>query len=142
MRSPVNLNRELIEQLDIQGPRYTSYPTAVEWKTSFTEKDYIQHLTKAPCLPLSLYVHIPFCESQCYFCGCNTVIRKSKQNFAMTYLEYVKKEIESVSLRLGQKRQVKQLHLGGGTPNFLRETELSFLMDTHYIVGTGKKLGN
>lgn len=130
MNSGINLTRELIEKLDVQGPRYTSYPTAVDWTPTFTCTDYTHRLldSKNVSSPVSVYIHIPFCDSQCYFCGCNTLIRKSKQEFAQHYLTYIRKEIALVTQLLGEKRTIKQLHIGGGTPNFLRDSEFTFLM--------------
>jgi len=106
------------------GPRYTSYPTAPEFHTNFTEDDLIAKYKSADeNRPLSLYIHIPFCRSACYFCGCN-VIFTSKEDKKVKYIEYLKKELTILKKHLNTKRTVTQMHFGGGTPTFLSAEQL------------------
>jgi oxygen-independent coproporphyrinogen-3 oxidase len=124
---------DLLSRFDVSGPRYTSYPTADRFVETFSETDYIQALThrqsgsvgKKP--PLSLYVHIPFCESLCYYCACNKIITKHKEQ-ASTYLHYLSQEVALHTRHLGRGQAVSQLHLGGGTPTFLNDAQLRQLM--------------
>ncbi len=127
------INPELLKRYDVSGPRYTSYPTADRFVEAFGETDYLQALeqrrdgvgTKA--YPLSLYVHIPFCESLCYYCACNKIITKHHERGA-EYLRYLEREVDLNIAHLGQGQVVSQLHLGGGSPTFLNDAELSQLM--------------
>ncbi len=106
------------------GPRYTSYPTAVEFSLDYDYSSYIQSLKEQnPKRALSLYLHIPFCRSACYFCGCN-VVYTSKDDKKSRYIEYLKKELEILKKSLDCTRSVVQLHIGGGTPTFLSADEL------------------
>ncbi len=122
---------ELLKRFDIPGPRYTSYPTADRFVEAFGERDYIQALEQrragSMALPLSLYVHVPFCESVCYYCACNKVITKHHER-AAEYLRYLSREVELQVTHFGQGHNVSQLHLGGGTPTFLSDAELEDLM--------------
>ena len=124
---------ELLTRFDVAGPRYTSYPTADRFVEAFTEADYIQALdqrreaTRLKGQPLSLYVHIPFCESLCYYCACNKIITKHKDR-AATYLRYLTREVELQVAHLGGGHSISQLHLGGGTPTFLSDDELRELV--------------
>ncbi|MEO8021671.1 oxygen-independent coproporphyrinogen III oxidase [Polaromonas sp.] len=124
---------ELLQRFDIPGPRYTSYPTADRFVEAFTAADYGQALAQRRAgpsvlaLPLSLYVHIPFCESLCYYCACNKIITKH-HNRAASYLRYLSREIDLHTDQLGRGQTVTQLHLGGGTPTFLSDEELKELM--------------
>ena len=124
---------ELLTRFDVAGPRYTSYPTADRFVEAFHEADYLtalDHRKQAARLkaqPLSLYVHIPFCESLCYYCACNKIITKHKDR-AETYLRYLAREVELHVAHLGTGHSVSQLHLGGGTPTFLSDEELRELM--------------
>lgn len=127
------ITSELLTRFDVPGPRYTSYPTADRFVEAFGEVDYIQALdqrhsgTVGKPLPLSLYVHIPFCESLCYYCACNKIITKHKERSAQ-YLHYLGKELELHTQHLGRGQAVSQLHLGGGTPTFMSDDELRQLM--------------
>lgn len=107
------------------GPRYTSYPTANEFHSNFTHLDYQKALVQSNSsnLPLSLYLHLPFCRSACYFCGCN-VIYTSKEENKTLYIPYLRKELELLKQFLDTKREVIQLHFGGGTPTFFNANEL------------------
>ena len=124
---------ELLARFDVPGPRYTSYPTADRFVEAFGEADYVQALrqrqsgTLGKQPPLSLYVHIPFCESLCYYCACNKIITKHKER-AAEYLRYLRKEVELHTRHLGRGQAVSQLHLGGGTPTFMSDEELRQLM--------------
>lgn len=112
---------ELLRKYDRPGPRYTSYPTAVEFTPSFNEKTYRAKLAQADRLsdePLSIYVHLPFCEQRCWYCGCNVVITR-KRHVVAKYLQYLHREIDRVAGCLPRRRRVSQLHLGGGTPTYL-----------------------
>jgi oxygen-independent coproporphyrinogen-3 oxidase len=124
---------DLLRRFDVAGPRYTSYPTADRFVEAFTVEDYEQALTQrrtgaaAMTLPLSLYVHIPFCESLCYYCACNKIITKHHDK-ATAYLRYLSREVDLHTQRLGMGQSVSQLHLGGGTPTFLDDSQLEELM--------------
>ncbi len=127
------LSPDLLRRFDIPGPRYTSYPTADRFVEAFTAADYSQALVQrrtgpaALTLPLSLYIHIPFCESLCYYCGCNKIITKHHDR-AASYLRYLAREVDLHTAELGLGQAVTQLHLGGGTPTFLSDPELKELM--------------
>lgn len=127
----IEISEELVRRFDKLGPRYTSYPTADRFHTGFTEQTYGSYLdqrgarTNNP--PLSIYIHLPFCESLCYFCACNKIITKDHERVA-EYLRYLDKEMALVSARLGADRKTVQLHLGGGTPTFFNADELRQLM--------------
>lgn len=106
------------------GPRYTSYPTAPVFSESFTQEDLIRYFdAQESSRALSLYIHIPFCRSACYFCGCN-VIFTSKEDKKVRYLEYLKKELAILKTHVDTSRVVTQMHFGGGTPTFLSPEQL------------------
>ena len=106
------------------GPRYTSYPTALEFSDSFSYDEYIKKLdSQDSSRPLSLYFHLPFCRSACYFCGCN-VVYTSKDDKKVRYIDYLKKELKILSKHLDCKRDVIQMHFGGGTPTFFSAQQL------------------
>jgi oxygen-independent coproporphyrinogen-3 oxidase len=128
------LTTELISKHTQPGPRYTSYPTAPEWKPLAPEayKKALQKFGNSQ-KTLSLYIHIPFCNTMCYYCGCNVVIRKSKPEVGNEYLDYLEKEIRLVQSQMGKKSVLKQFHLGGGTPNFLSSDQLNRLMDIIHL---------
>ena len=118
------------EKYSRPGPRYTSYPTAPEFNTSFTQEDLISKFkAQSSDRPLSLYIHIPFCRSACYFCGCN-VIFTSKEEKKVKYLEYLKKELKILASHLDTSRLVTQMHFGGGTPTFLSPEQLKEVLDS------------
>ncbi len=117
------------EKYSRPGPRYTSYPTAPEFHTNFTQNDLIEKFkSQSDDRPLSLYIHIPFCRSACYFCGCN-VIFTSKEDKKVTYIEYLKKELAILAKHLNTNRTVTQMHFGGGTPTFLSAPQLKEVLD-------------
>ncbi|QKF61643.1 oxygen-independent coproporphyrinogen III oxidase [Campylobacter curvus] len=106
------------------GPRYTSYPTAPEFSDKFSYEDYVNELkNRDKSRPLSLYLHLPFCRSACYFCGCN-VIYTSKDDRKERYIGYLEKELEILSAHLDTSVPVLQMHFGGGTPTFYDATQL------------------
>jgi len=128
--APFRVDPELVRRFDRPGPRYTSYPTAVEFHEGVGEAVYREHLSRAdarePGAPLSLYVHIPFCKKHCSYCGCH-VIATPRHEVARTYLEYVRKELDAVAALLPHRRSIVQMHWGGGTPTYLEPGELEEL---------------
>jgi len=125
---------ELRPLLDKSGPRYTSYPTADRFRPDFGATDHALALkaraeAQGKAAPLSLYVHIPFCESICYYCACNKVVTRNHA-VAERYLKALALEIELHAQALGSRQAVSQLHLGGGTPTFLSDAELQALLST------------
>ncbi|MCF7504266.1 MULTISPECIES: oxygen-independent coproporphyrinogen III oxidase [Vibrio] len=119
-------DQEILNKYNYSGPRYTSYPTALEFHEAFTVADYDMACTQYPERPLSLYVHIPFCHKLCYYCGCNKVITRHSHK-ADEYLDVIEHEIrQRASLLNG--REVTQLHFGGGTPTFLTKVQITRLM--------------
>ena len=129
----IELSEELIRKFDKSGPRYTSYPTADRFNTAFTEQTYLTYLGQRAKIisnpPLSIYVHLPFCESLCYFCACNKIITKDHGRVS-EYLSHLDKEMALVTSQIGRDRKSVQLHLGGGTPTFFNADELRQLMTT------------
>jgi oxygen-independent coproporphyrinogen-3 oxidase len=127
----VEFDAELLARYDVTGPRYTSYPTAPSFREDFGERDYrgfARASNEYPIpRPLSLYVHVPFCESPCFYCGCTRVITR-EHGHAARYLDNVEREIALQAALFDPDRAVVQMHLGGGTPNFLDADELSRLM--------------
>lgn len=116
----------LIQKYNHSGPRYTSYPTALEFNENYTNDDFIAAAARYPERPLSLYVHIPFCHKLCYFCGCNKVITRHRHKVEI-YLDYLEREIKSRA-PLFKNRLVTQIHWGGGTPTYLDEDQSARLM--------------
>ena len=121
---------EMIQRYNRPGPRYTSYPTVPVWKEGEFADDYAASLHKEGQneQPLSLYVHIPFCQQLCTFCGCNKYITNN-QNIVEKYLTALEQEIAGVAERLGQRKELAQIHFGGGTPTFLNPEQLSRVVD-------------
>lgn len=128
-----HLPPELLQRYDVPGPRYTSYPTADRFVEAFGEQDYLQALEQrrqgvaSRRLPLSLYVHVPFCASLCYYCACNKIITKHHDK-ALTYLDYLEREVALHVDHMGTGHAVSQLHLGGGSPTFLNDQDLERLL--------------
>ena len=131
----MDIPETLLRKLDVPGPRYTSYPTADRFVEAFGPPEYAQALRQradgamvggAP--PLSIYVHIPFCESVCYYCACNKVITKHHER-GREYLDALAREIQLHVDLIGRGKAVSQLHFGGGSPTFLSDDELGWLMD-------------
>ncbi|MFM8339330.1 MAG: oxygen-independent coproporphyrinogen III oxidase [Fluviibacter sp.] len=123
------VDRDLCRRFDISGPRYTSYPTADRFQADPGAELLVNALghRPAPEQPLSLYVHLPFCSTVCYYCGCNKVITKDHSK-SSRYLDYLEREVELQLAALSGTRQVTQLHWGGGTPTFLSDEEMTRLM--------------
>ena len=120
-------DQAILDKYNYSGPRYTSYPTALEFHEAFTIADYDMACTEYPERPLSLYIHIPFCHKLCYYCGCNKVITRHAHK-ADEYLDVLEQEILTRASLL-QGRKVTQLHFGGGTPTFLTKAQISRLMN-------------
>jgi oxygen-independent coproporphyrinogen-3 oxidase len=127
----VDFDAGLIQRLSQSGPRYTSYPTADRFTEQFGFRDYlhaVNHLhARGARQPLSLYVHIPFCDTVCYYCGCNKIVTKNRDK-ATTYLDYLKRELAMQGKLFTGCNQVEQLHFGGGTPTYLSDDQMSDLM--------------
>lgn len=119
----------LIAKYDQSGPRYTSYPTAVQFHGGFDAQDYraVAHASNDPGKPLSLYFHLPFCDTVCFYCACNKIATKDRSR-ATDYLLQLYKEIEVQGRLFDRSRRVKQLHWGGGTPTFISHDEMRELM--------------
>lgn len=120
----------LLARLGKSGPRYTSYPTADRFGADFGPGDYLEAVAarrQRGGRPLSLYVHIPFCDTVCYYCACNKIVTR-KHERAATYLDYLKREITMQSQLFAGMNEVEQLHFGGGTPTFLLDEEMDDLM--------------
>lgn len=123
-----DLDPDLVRRFALAGPRYTSYPTADRFIESFGEADHKRALAgRNVDSPLSVYVHIPFCESLCYYCGCNKVVTHDRRR-GSRYVDYLAKEIALQLSHLDGQRSLSQLHLGGGTPTFLIDADLERLM--------------
>lgn len=134
----------LLQKHDKPGPRYTSYPTAVEFHEGVDAQVAEKHLAAADAAegPLSVYVHLPFCEKRCHFCGCHVIISPDKAP-ASPYLDLLKREIELIAKRLPNRRQIAQLHLGGGTPTYFSPAQLTDLLQhlfAHFEVVDGAEL--
>jgi len=121
---------ELIKRYNKSGPRYTSYPTAVQFHEGFDETAYRAYAAKSNASgnPLSLYFHIPFCDTVCFYCGCNKVVTKDRSR-AAPYLERLFRELELQGALFDRSRTVDQLHWGGGTPTFISHDEMRALME-------------
>jgi oxygen-independent coproporphyrinogen-3 oxidase len=129
MDSEVLFDRKLIEAYDIAGPRYTSYPTAVQFNEAFTVADYRRQVMLSNSLetPLSLYIHLPFCATVCFYCACSKIITANRRR-AAPYLQRLHKEIALQGHLFQRDRPVEQLHWGGGTPTFLDSGQMRTLM--------------
>lgn len=133
MSEQLRFDADLIRRYDRPGPRYTSYPTALQFSDSFSEADYrvaVEHANAAhKNAALSLYVHIPFCTSPCLYCACTKIITRNR-TMADNYLQRLDREMALQTALLGRERCVEQLHFGGGTPTFLSVDQLGILMDS------------
>ncbi|MCU7958971.1 MAG: oxygen-independent coproporphyrinogen III oxidase [gamma proteobacterium symbiont of Bathyaustriella thionipta] len=120
---------ELLKKYDRSGPRYTSYPTAVQFTDRFTEADLQAAIARSneQANPLSFYFHIPFCDTLCFYCGCNKIATKDRSKTA-PYLQRLLQELQMYRVLLNPQREVQQLHLGGGTPTFMSMPEMAQLM--------------
>jgi oxygen-independent coproporphyrinogen-3 oxidase len=118
-----SLNSDLLSKYNINGPRYTSYPTALEFSEQFDNQEFEFAIKHSSSNALSLYIHIPFCHSICYYCGCNKIVTRHKHK-ADIYLDYLVKEIVARA-ELFQQHKIQQIHFGGGTPSFLSKEQFS-----------------
>jgi oxygen-independent coproporphyrinogen-3 oxidase len=130
MREELQVSEEFLARYNRPGPRYTSYPTAPVWNEAFGPDDLekVHEEADRARTPVSLYMHIPFCESLCLFCACNVIIQKDK-SVAPPYLGVLKRELERVSRGVSRKRQVVQFHWGGGTPTYLTPEQIEDLFE-------------
>lgn len=123
---------QLITKYDVSGPRYTSYPTAPQFNEGFDEQAYRTSIAESNgdflARPLSIYIHIPFCNTVCFYCGCNKVVTKDRSK-GIDYLLHLHKEIAMQAEMFDGDRTVKQIHLGGGTPTFISDAQLAVLMN-------------
>ncbi|HEY3448354.1 MAG TPA: oxygen-independent coproporphyrinogen III oxidase [Myxococcales bacterium] len=123
-------SEELVRRYEISAPRYTSYPTAPEWKPDFGPEAYARKLEEAgrerADAPFSLYVHLPFCREMCTYCGCNVIVTR-EQGKADVYLDHLFLEMDLAAARLGERRKLAQIHWGGGTPTFLTPAQIERL---------------
>jgi oxygen-independent coproporphyrinogen-3 oxidase len=122
---------DLVRKLSRAGPRYTSYPTADRFSAAFGYRDYLQAVaslqTRGSVKPLSLYLHIPFCDTVCFYCACNKIVTKNRSRAAV-YLSYLKREIEMQGRLFAGMNHIEQLHFGGGTPTYLSDLQMEQLM--------------
>ncbi len=145
MRREFHVSPEFLARYDQPGPRYTSYPTAPVWSDEFGAGDLeaAQAEAERAASPVSLYLHIPFCESLCLFCACNVVIQKDKSS-AIPYLETLKQEMTRVSRNVSRTRPVVQFHWGGGTPTYLTPEQLEDLFEftrSHFTFAPDAEIG-
>ena len=131
MNTHLEFDADLLRRYDRPGPRYTSYPSAPQFSTRFTDTDFRRQAARSNQEPiprdLSLYVHVPFCFSPCFYCGCNRIITRDVRRGA-PYTERLVREAEMVAPLFDRDRDVVQLHFGGGTPNFLEAPALAGLV--------------
>jgi len=142
MKQRIVFDVGLIRRYDQSGPRYTSYPTAAQFHDGITEKDYLlwaRHSNEDPIpRPLSIYIHIPFCDTVCFYCACNKVVTKNHAR-ATDYLDHLYREIAMQGKLFDRDRVVEQLHWGGGTPTFLETSQIRALMEKigqHFTLAT------
>lgn len=142
-----SFDQTLIERYGGEGPRYTSYPTAVQFSLDFGADDYLAAIAESNRLPipaeLSLYVHVPFCANPCFYCGCNRVITRSV-TAGDRFLESLELELDLIAPQVDSDRLVRQVHLGGGTPTFLDHDQLRHLTEllrSHFSVAPDAEMG-
>jgi len=142
MTHTLQFDAATLRRYDKPGPRYTSYPTAPHFDSQFTEAMLGEHVKRTNAWPiarrLSLYVHVPFCFSPCFYCGCNRIITRDLSR-AAPYLARLQREIEMIGALFDHDREVVQVHLGGGTPNFMRPADIGALLETagkHFRLST------
>jgi oxygen-independent coproporphyrinogen III oxidase len=128
MREELSVSQEFVERYNRPGPRYTSYPTAPVWNDSFGPSDFEAaiHIADEKRSPVSLYMHLPFCESLCLFCACNVIIQKDK-SVTPPYLGVLKNEVDRIAQGVSRTREVTQFHWGGGTPTYLSPAQIGDL---------------
>ena len=144
-RAELQVSPEFLTRYNRPGPRYTSYPTAPVWNDTFGPDDLekVHEEAERAATPVSLYMHIPFCESLCLFCACNVIIQKNKA-VAPPYLDVLKREIARVGRAVSRKRAVTQLHWGGGTPTYLSPAQIEELFGftrEHFKFGGDAEIG-
>jgi len=136
MEQQLVFDAELLARYDVSGPRYTSYPTAPQFTESFDEQAYRQTIAESNgdflARPLSIYIHIPFCNTVCYYCGCNKIVTKDRGK-AIDYLSRLHQEIGMQAEMFDGDRVVNQIHLGGGTPSFINNASLAALMNELHV---------
>ena len=142
----LSIDVDLIKKYDKPGPRYTSYPTAPQFSAAFTREDFLNEIIKTNQggkLPdLSLYFHLPFCDTLCYFCGCNMIVTHNRDRIGR-YLKYLKKEIDHIRSLIAEDRKTIQLHWGGGTPTHLSPDEISdliYYIRQHFEIAPGAEV--
>jgi oxygen-independent coproporphyrinogen-3 oxidase len=145
MRDELHVNEEFLARYNRPGPRYTSYPTAPVWNDAFGPDDLesVHAEAQHARTPLSLYMHLPFCESLCLFCACNVIIQKDKR-VALPYLDVLKREVEHVSRNISQDRPIVQFHWGGGTPTYLTPEQIADLFNfsrAHFNFSSDAEIG-
>jgi len=128
MQQELSVGEEFVTRYNRPGPRYTSYPTAPVWSDAYGPNDFeaAMQTAETKSSPVSLYMHLPFCESLCLFCACNVIIRKDK-SVTPPYLSILKKEIDHIASRVSRDRQISQFHWGGGTPTYLSPEQIEDL---------------
>src|SRR5437660_2525612 len=128
MKDELRVSAEFLARYNRPGPRYTSYPTAPVWNDAFGPADLerVHEEAERVRTPVSLYMHIPFCESLCLFCACNVVIQKNK-SVAPPYLDVLKQEMKRISRSVSKTRPIVQFHWGGGTPTYLTPEQIEDL---------------
>ncbi|SUA90932.1 oxygen-independent coproporphyrinogen III oxidase [Pandoraea pulmonicola] len=129
--APAYFDAQLLRRYDVNGPRYTSYPTALQFHDDFSVEDYARAAaqSKRTGKPLSLYVHVPFCDTVCFYCACNKIVTGNRAH-AQAYVERLHAEIARQASLLGAGRKLAQMHWGGGTPTFLSLEQIASLVDT------------
>ena len=136
MEQQLVFDAELLARYDVSGPRYTSYPTAPQFSESFDEQMYRNTIAESNgdflARPLSIYIHIPFCNTVCYYCGCNKIVTKDRRK-AIDYLSHLHQEIAMQAEMFDGDRTVNQIHLGGGTPSFIDNSSLAALMNELHV---------
>jgi oxygen-independent coproporphyrinogen III oxidase len=145
IRDQLHVSEDFLARYNRPGPRYTSYPTAPVWNDSFGPDDLEKVHAEADAArsPVSLYMHLPFCESLCLFCACNVIIQKD-HSVTPPYLEVLKKELAHVSSKISRQREVVQFHWGGGTPTYLRPSEIEDLFSAtreHFTFARDAEIG-
>lgn len=143
----MTISVETLLKYDKPGPRYTSYPTAPVWAEDFGPDNFKEEVIKTnsgkDLAPLSLYFHLPFCFSLCFYCGCNSIITKDRTR-SFEYLSYIKKEMENIAQYISKDRKVVQLHWGGGSPDFLCASEMEMLyswITSHFNISEDAEIG-
>jgi len=136
MEQQLVFDAELLARYDVSGPRYTSYPTAPQFSENFDEQAYRNSIAESNgdflARPLSIYIHIPFCNTVCYYCGCNKIVTKDRSK-AIDYLSHLHQEIAMQATMFDGDRTVNQIHLGGGTPSFINNSSLAALMNELHV---------